>query len=98
MVFDWEFAFKGPRIIDIGHFLRWEVSTEFLEQFIVGYAEVTSIDITNLLKPAKYVDLINLAFQLEKSYEGGVRETDILDYLETLVSLEIYANKPLQRT
>lgn len=98
VVFDWEFSFAGPRLIDIGHFLRWGVSSDFLEKFVYHYKNVTGVDLSDKLQAAKLIDLVNLSFQLAKSTEGSLRETDILNHLETLVPATIHANKPLQRT
>jgi thiamine kinase-like enzyme len=98
VVFDWEFSFVGPRLVDIGHFLRWGASDSFIDTFISSYHSITEVDISGSLFAAKLIDLVNLSFQIAKSIEGSARENDILDYFETIVSAETNANKPLQRT
>lgn len=84
VVFDWEFSFVGPRIVDLGHFLRWGATDKFIEAFISGYYEDARIDVSGMLAAAKWVDLVNLLFQLEKSGQKTARENDILNYLSVL--------------
>jgi thiamine kinase-like enzyme len=98
VVFDWEFSFVGPRLVDIGHFLRWGASDSFIDTFISSYRSITEVDISGNLLAAKLLDLVNLSFQLVKSTEGSARENDILDHFETIVFAEANTNKPLRRT
>jgi thiamine kinase-like enzyme len=98
VVFDWEFSFVGPRLVDIGHFLRWGASDSFINAFISSYQSITGVDITGNLLAAKLIDLVNLSFQLAKSKEGSARENDILDYFETMVFSRTNVSKPLQWT
>jgi thiamine kinase-like enzyme len=98
VVFDWEFSFFGPRLIDIGHFLRWGVSSGFLDRFLFHYKGKTGVDLSGKLLTAKLIDIVNLSFQLAKSHEGSSREVDILSYFEKLIPASAYANKPMLRT
>lgn len=93
VVFDWEFSFAGPRIVDLGHFFRWGASEEFIDAFISGYYGESRVDVSGMLKAAKWVDLVNLLFQLEKSGSKTVRESDILNYLNVLAEQGCPANK-----
>jgi thiamine kinase-like enzyme len=97
VVFDWEFSFVGPRLVDIGHFLRWGASDSFINAFISSYHSITEVDNSGNLLAAKLIDLVNLSFQLAKSKEGSARENDILNYFETIVFSETNTSKPLQR-
>ncbi|MES3008849.1 MAG: aminoglycoside phosphotransferase family protein [Pseudomonadota bacterium] len=96
VVFDWEFSFVGPRVVDLGHFLRWGAQEEFIDAFISGYYEESRIDVSGMLEAAKWVDLINVLFQLEKSAAKSVREVDILNYLSVMTDMDCPANKRLQ--
>jgi thiamine kinase-like enzyme len=98
VVFDWEFSFVRPRLIDIGHFLRLGASDSFIDVFISRYHLITEVDISGNLFFAKLIDLVNLSFQLVKSTDGSTRENDIFDYFESIVLAETNANKLLQRT
>jgi thiamine kinase-like enzyme len=97
VVFDWEFSFVGPRLVDVGHFLRWGVNDHFMVKFLSQYKEVAGVDLTGKLQAAKLIDLVNLSFQLAKSIESSARENDILNYIESLIPPVASANKPLQR-
>ncbi|WP_070119385.1 phosphotransferase family protein [Bacillus marinisedimentorum] len=78
-ILDWEFAFSGSHLIDIGNMLRYENATdpEFLNPFISSYQDNGGFLPAKWLQKARLLDLIALCGLLNKKECGEVRVNDI---------------------
>ncbi|WP_409291454.1 phosphotransferase family protein [Peribacillus sp. SCS-37] len=78
-VLDWEYAFSGTPLFDIGNMVRYEClgDTILLQPFITGYKEYGGRLPERWLQMAKLVDLIALCGLLDKEACGEVRSADI---------------------
>lgn len=93
-VMDWEYAFSGSPLMDIGNFLRYESvnSPKLLNEFIVSYQHNGGNLPYKWLQKAKLLDLISLCGLLNKKECGEIRVKDIkrliLNTMEEWVSYE----------
>jgi len=77
LVLDWEFAYAGSALMDIGQLFRWPVSTAFEEAFQKGY-QVSGGHLPDRWKYwASIFDLINLVGMLYKSTPDSQMVLDI---------------------
>lgn len=78
-ILDWEYAFSGSSLTDIGNMLRYEnvASGELLRPFIVSYKDSGGYLPVKWLQKAKLLDLIALCQLLNKEECGAVRIMDI---------------------
>ncbi|WP_409296926.1 phosphotransferase family protein [Peribacillus sp. SCS-26] len=78
-ILDWEYAFSGTPLFDIGNMLRYEClgDTILLQPFITGYTEYGGRLPERWLQMAKLLDLIALCGLLDKEACGEVRSADI---------------------
>jgi aminoglycoside phosphotransferase (APT) family kinase protein len=78
-ILDWEYAFSGSPLMDIGNMLRYEdvSNTEFLSLFISSYQDNGGLLPPKWLQKAKLLDLIALCELLNKKECGEVRVRDI---------------------
>ncbi|WP_175990581.1 phosphotransferase family protein [Bacillus sp. Marseille-Q1617] len=78
-ILDWEYAFSGSPLMDIGNMLRYEGTTApgMLKPFIQSYLENGGGLPENWLQKAKLLDLIALLDLLNKEKCGEVRVKDI---------------------
>jgi thiamine kinase-like enzyme len=78
-ILDWEYAFSGSPLMDIGNMLRYEDlnNTEFLSSFISSYRANGGLLPAKWLQKAKLLDLIALCGLLNKKECGEVRVRDI---------------------
>ncbi|WP_188456733.1 phosphotransferase family protein [Virgibacillus oceani] len=77
---DWEYAFSGTPLMDIGNMLRYEDvrHTQFLASFILSYQNNRGILPEKWLQKAKLLDLIALCSLLDKKECGEIRMRDII--------------------
>jgi len=61
LVLDWEFAYSGSRLSDIGQLLRWAPPEAFVRAFERGYVEAGGVLPAEFRKWAALLDLVNLA-------------------------------------
>ena len=78
-ILDWEYAFSGSPLMDIGNFLRYENinSSKLLNEFILSYQDNGGNLPDKWLQKAKLLDLISLCDLLNKKVCGEVRLKDI---------------------
>ncbi|WP_341985422.1 aminoglycoside phosphotransferase family protein [Rossellomorea oryzaecorticis] len=93
-ILDWEYAFSGSPLIDIGNMLRYEgvTSIGMLKPFILSYRENGGVLLHEWLQRAKLLDLIALLDLLNKEECGEVRVKDITRLIShTMDEWERYA-------
>jgi len=61
LVLDWEFAYAGSHLSDIGQLLRWRPPREFIAAFANGYSAMGRALPSEFEKWAALLDLVNLA-------------------------------------
>jgi aminoglycoside phosphotransferase (APT) family kinase protein len=92
-ILDWEYAFSGSPLIDIGNMLRYEnvIFTELLHPFISSYQDNGGYLQDKWLQKAKLLDLIALCGLLNKKECGEVRVIDIKRIIiNTMKEWDIY--------
>jgi len=77
LVMDWEFAYAGSALIDIGQLFRWPVSPTFQEAFQQAYQAAGGRLADRWKYWAGVLDLINLAGMLYKSTPESQKSLDI---------------------
>lgn len=60
VVLDWEFAFSGPALLDLGQLFRWGPSREFRDGFVRGYEGGQHTLPDDWRERAEVLDLVNL--------------------------------------
>ncbi|MGR3765483.1 phosphotransferase family protein [Rossellomorea sp. NS-SX7] len=98
-ILDWEYAFSGSPLMDIGNMLRYEGmgSTGMLKPFILSYQENGGVLPEDWLKKAKLLDLIALLDLLNKEECGEVRVKDITGLIMNMMN-EWERYEAVQRT
>lgn len=85
LVLDWEFAYSGPSLMDIGQLLRWSPPPSFVEGFARSYRDHGGELPEDWQRWAAAFDLFNLCGLLAGSEPGSRRATDIIGRIvETL--------------
>jgi aminoglycoside phosphotransferase (APT) family kinase protein len=88
LVLDWEFAYSGPNLMDIGQLIRWGAPASFLEGFARSYRGHGGALPEDWEKWAAAFDLFNLSGLLAGSEPGSRRAGDIVRRIvETLALL-----------
>lgn len=77
LVLDWEFAYSGPSLMDIGQLIRWGASPSFIEGFARSYRGNGGELPEDWERWAAAFDIFNLAGLLAGSEPGSRRATDI---------------------
>jgi fructokinase len=87
-VLDWEFAFAGPPLFDIGNMLRNDhrMPPVFVSQFIAGFTEAGSQLPHNWRKQIKLLDLLNLCDLLPHTKPGDATSSDLVELIQRTVS------------
>jgi hypothetical protein len=82
LVLDWEFAYAGAALSDIGQLLRWRPPEGFIEGFADGYGRHGGRLIADWRRWASMFDLVNLAGLLANGEPNPARVADIRRRLE----------------
>lgn len=77
LVLDWEFAYSGPSLMDIGQLMRWSPPPSFVEGFVRGYGGHGGELPEDWQRWAAAFDLFNLCGLLAGSEPGSRRAADI---------------------
>jgi aminoglycoside phosphotransferase (APT) family kinase protein len=77
LVLDWEFAYSGPSLMDIGQLMRWSPPPSFVEGFARSYRGHGGELPEDWQSWAAAFDLFNLCGLLAGSEPGSRRATDI---------------------
>jgi aminoglycoside phosphotransferase (APT) family kinase protein len=88
-VLDWEFAFAGSPLFDIGIFLRTEAEQPpaYAAQFIQGYCAAGGTLPPNWHRLCKLLDLVNLCEFLNTPEYRPVRVAEVTRHIDALLSL-----------
>lgn len=89
LVLDWEFAYWGSALSDIGQLMRWDPPAEFVEGFASGYRAGGGELVADWPNWAAAFDLVNLAGLLENQndVESPRRVRDVSRRIEATLAL-----------
>ena len=77
VVFDWEFAWSGPALFDVGQLLRWGVPPAFEQGFAESYRAGGGVLPDNWQRISALLDLVNMVAFLERAGERPRRDADV---------------------
>ena len=70
LVLDWEYAYSGPALMDVGQLLRWGAPEAFSEAFAEGYVVGGGVLSGGWRRRAARADAVNLAGLLDRAEDG----------------------------
>lgn len=77
LVLDWEFAYAGPSLMDVGQLLRWSPGPEFVAAFAAAYRRSAPLP-DGFERWAAAFDLVNLVGLLDGVEPGTRRANDVV--------------------
>ncbi len=77
LVLDWEFAYAGPALMDVGQLFRWGASDDFADAFASAYTAGGRALPADWRSRAARADAVNLAGLLAKSSPGSPRASTL---------------------
>lgn len=77
LVLDWEFAWAGPALLDVGQLFRWDPPEGFARGFERAYREGGGTLPDDHRRVAEQFDLVNLAGLLSRAAIGSRRAADV---------------------
>jgi aminoglycoside phosphotransferase (APT) family kinase protein len=86
LVLDWEFAFAGPTLCDIGQLLRWQPSAQFEGAFAEAYRAGGGVLRDGWRRAADTLDLANLVGLIVRGRDDGGRVTDLVERIRVTVA------------
>jgi hypothetical protein len=86
LVLDWEFAWAGPALFDLGQFLRWGAPEPFVAALAAAYAEAGGDLPDGWRRAAELLDLFNLVGFLDSEDTRPIRDRDVLARIATTLS------------
>jgi fructosamine-3-kinase len=88
LVLDWEFAYAGPRLMDIAQLARWDPPAPFLDAFAASYRAAGGALDHDWRRRAAVLDLGNLAGLLARAQPGSRRARDVCARIEEILVSE----------
>jgi Ser/Thr protein kinase RdoA (MazF antagonist) len=89
LVLDWEFAWSGPALMDVGQFLRWEESADLGAAFLRAALGGDASDDRDAARTSRLLDLFNLVGLLDHRDPAPIRDRDVVTRIvATLEGLE----------
>ncbi len=85
LVLDWEFAYAGSALMDLGQLFRWPTSQDFENAFVQAYQSAGGHLVERWKYEADILDLINLAGLLYKSTPDSQRSQDVTDKIKSTI-------------
>lgn len=85
LVLDWEFAYAGPALMDIGQLLRWNPPLAFVSSFAESYRRHGGELPEGWQRSAEIFDLFNLAGLLAGAAPDSQRSIDVLRRIERIL-------------
>lgn len=82
LVLDWEFAWAGPALFDVGQMMRWEPPAAFVAGFVAGYVDAGGTLPEDWRALARLLDLFNLVFFADDETNRPIRDRDVLDRID----------------
>jgi len=89
LVLDWEFAWAGPALLDVGQMRRWGVPAEFDDAFARAYVAAGGSLPGDWRRTAEVLDLCNLVGLLDHPEPAPVRDADLLARIATTVGASV---------
>jgi fructosamine-3-kinase len=89
IVLDWEFAYSGPPLMDVGQLIRWEPPAAFQDGFAASYRECGGRLPEAWPRWAPVLDLINLVGLLEGAAPGSLRERMLARRIQRVLELRL---------
>ena len=77
VVFDWEFAWAGPNLFDLGQMFRWNPPEPFVRGFEAAYRSRGGTLSDNLRRDAELYDLLSLVDFLHRDRSDEIRDRDV---------------------
>ncbi|MEJ7734606.1 MAG: aminoglycoside phosphotransferase family protein [Polyangiaceae bacterium] len=87
LVLDWEFAFAGPALCDIGQLMRWDPSKAFQDAFADGYRSGGGALPPTWRRAAALLDLGNLVVLLARAPQDARRVADLRWRMQATVTV-----------
>ncbi len=81
LVLDWEFAWAGPRLLDVGQLLRWSPPERFVRAFADSYRGAGGVLVDGWQRRAEAIDLGNLLGLIARG-PGAKRFADLRRRIE----------------
>jgi len=78
VVFDWEFAWSGAALMDLGQMIRWGVPDPFLQGLVRGYGELPD----DWVRLAELFDLFNMVGFVAQGEGRPIRTRDAIARME----------------
>jgi aminoglycoside phosphotransferase (APT) family kinase protein len=85
LVLDWEFAFAGPALCDIGQLLRWQPSALLEGAFAEAYRAGGGVLGEGWRRAADTLDLANLIGLLARGHGDALRVADLVERIRATV-------------
>jgi aminoglycoside phosphotransferase (APT) family kinase protein len=86
LVLDWEFAYAGPALMEIGQLMRWSPPEPWVAAFAAAYRDSGGHLPADWWRLADILDLVNLAGLLGRAEAGSRRERDLIGRIEATLS------------
>ncbi len=86
LVLDWEFAYAGPALMDVGQLIRWGISSEFREGFEEAYTDNGGELPEEWIQMARELDVGNLADLLLKADPNSKRAQECRIRIEEILA------------
>ncbi len=86
LVLDWEFAWAGPALFDVGQLMRWDPPEPFVAGFTAGYRVAGGILPDDWRALARLLDLFNLVFFANDERDRPIRDRDVLARIDATLS------------
>ena len=87
LVLDWEFAYAGPALMDVGQLFRWQPAKDFEQAFVAAYRAAGGTLPDDWCIWASVFDLINLGGLLAAAAVGSRRAADLASRVATTARL-----------
>ena len=78
LVLDWEFAWAGAALFDVGQLLRWDPPADFVEGFEHGYRDGGGTLRDGWRDTAMLFDLFSMVFFADDATDRPIRDRDVL--------------------
>jgi aminoglycoside phosphotransferase (APT) family kinase protein len=88
LVLDWEFAFAGPPLMDVGQLIRWSVPESFRDAFATQYVAHGGALPERWSEHAAVFDLANLVGLLARTDPGSRRARDVRARIQATIARE----------
>ncbi len=89
LVLDWEFAYPGPALMDVGQLLRWNPPAAFVSAFADSYRRHGGVLPEGWQRAAEVFDLINLVGLLGGAEPGSRQSIDVRHRIEQTLARRV---------